>query len=299
MGRHAVMNGTGPGTGGSRHETKGAARPDTAARVRQPRPGAAGFTLAPVPRERRPVLDRLAGASRRFQVHALAELDVTEAASRIRAADTRVSWTGFIIASVARAVAAHPEVNTRKAGNQVISFDHVDIGATVERHWKGRTVLDIVVLTDADQMSSAEITDLLHAAKYGPPQSHHPGALTKQIARLPGPLRRAAIRAAGTRPGIAATFGPAVGVTSIGMFSQGWGWAIPLAPLTVVVTVGGIMDRPVARNGQVVIRPMLPLTLSFDHAVIDGAPAARFTETIRALVESAAAFGDPAATAGR
>ena len=44
----------------------------------------------------------------------------------------------------------------------------------------------------------------------------------------------------------------------------------------------------VVRDGQIVVRPMLPLTLSFDHAVIDGAPAARFTETLRELVESAA-----------
>ena len=242
------------------------------------------------------MLDRLAGASRRFQVHALVELDVTEATSRIRDADPRVSWTGFVIASVARAVAAHPEVNARKAGNQILSFDRVDIGATVERHWQGRTVLDIVVVTDADRKSCAEITEVLHRAKYGPGQPHRPSGLTGQIVRLPGPLRRAAIRVAGTRPGVAATFGPAVGVTSIGMFSNGWGWAIPLAPLTLIATVGGVVDRAVVRDGQVVARPMLPLTLSFDHAVIDGAPAARFTETLRTLIESAAAFDAPAPT---
>ena len=61
------------------------------------------------------------------------------------------------------------------------------------------------------------------------------------------------------------------------MFAGGWGWAIPLAPLTVIATVGRIADRAVVRDGVVVVRPMLPLTLSFDHAVIDGAPAARFT----------------------
>ena len=76
------------------------------------------------------------------------------------------------------------------------------------------------------------------------------------------------------------------------MFSSGWGWAIPLAPLTLIATVGGVVDRAVVRDGQVVARPMLPLTLSFDHALIDGAPAARFTETLRALVESSAAFDD-------
>ena len=73
-----------------------------------------------------------------------------------------MSWTGFVIATVARAVALHPEVNARKAGNHILSFDRVDIGATVERHWQGRTVLDIVVVRDADQKSCAEITELLH-----------------------------------------------------------------------------------------------------------------------------------------
>ena len=114
----------------------------------------------------------------------------------------------------------------------------------------------------------------------------------RPVLRLPGPLRRTAIRLAGTRPSTAASFGPAVGVTSLGMFAHGWGWAIPVAPLTVILTVGGVVDRPVVRDGQVVVRPMLPLTLSFDHAVIDGAPAARFTETLRELVESAAVLED-------
>jgi pyruvate dehydrogenase E2 component (dihydrolipoamide acetyltransferase) len=245
------------------------------------------------------VLDRLAGASRRFQVHALVELDVTEPKRRIAEADPSVTWTGFLIASVALAVARHPEVNTRKAGRSILTFDRVDVGATVERHWEDRTVLDIVVVPDADRRTCADITDVLHRAKYGPGQPHPQSTLTRQVTRLPGPLRRLAIRVAGTRPGIAATFGPAVGVTSIGMFSDGWGWAIPLAPLTLIATVGGVVDRPVVRDGQVVARPILPLTLSFDHAVIDGAPAARFTETLRVVVESAAALDDGERGAGR
>ena len=63
-----------------------------------PRGAGQGYVVHPVPRERRPVLDRLAGASRRFQVHALVELDVTEAKRRIEDAEPRVSWTGFLIA---------------------------------------------------------------------------------------------------------------------------------------------------------------------------------------------------------
>jgi len=78
------------------------------------------------------------------------------------------------------------------------------------------------------------------------------------------------------------------------MFGGGGGWAVPLAPLTLVVTDAGV-ERPVARDGQVVVRPQLPLTLSFDHGVVDGAPAARFAETLRTLVESAAVLVESAA----
>lgn len=240
------------------------------------------------------MLDRLAAAGRRPQVHALLELDVTEARRRIAGAHPWVSWTGFVIASVGRAVALHPEVNTRKAGNRLISFDRVDVGATVERHWQGRTVLDALLVPDADRTSCADVSELLRSAKYGPGLPHGGRGVVRALVRLPGPLRRAAIRAAGTNPRVAATFGPAVGVTSIGMFTSGWGWAIPLAPLTLIVTVGPVVDRPVVHDGLVVARPLLPLTLSFDHAVIDGAPAARFAETLRSLVETAAVFEDMA-----
>jgi pyruvate/2-oxoglutarate dehydrogenase complex dihydrolipoamide acyltransferase (E2) component len=52
-------------------------------------------------------------------------------------------------------------------------------------------------------------------------------------------------------------------------------------------------DRvPAVHGGRIAVRPMLPLTLSFDHAVVDGAPAARFTETFRGLIETAAAFDE-------
>lgn len=253
----------------------------------------ATYRLQPVPSERRPVLDRLASASRRFQVHALLEVDVTEPAARILDSQRRVSWTGFVISSLAMALAQHPEVNARKAGKDILYFDRVDIGATVERCWQGRTVLDILTIPDADRMSCSDITELLHRTKYGPGQPHALHGLTRALVRLPGPLRRTAIRMAGVRPSVAASFGPAVGVTSVGMFSESWGWAIPVAPLTVTATVGGVTERPMVYDGQILPRTLMPMTLSFDHAVVDGAPAARFTETLRTVLETAAAFDPP------
>lgn len=255
--------------------------------------GGAGYVVGPVPRSRQPVLDRLAGAGRRPQVHALVEFDVTEAGARIAAAESRVTWTGFLLVSIARAVALHPEVNARKAGNRILSFDRVDVGALVERHDGDRVFLDIAFLRAADQQSCAEATEVLRRTKQGEGTQSARGGGWALVARLPGSVRRVIVRLAGRSPRVAATFGPPVGVTSIGMLTRGWGWAIPLSPLTVIATVGGIVDRPVVHEGRIVARPMLPLTLTFDHAVVDGAPAARFAETLRDLVETAAAFDRP------
>jgi len=250
----------------------------------------AGYVVRPVPRNRMVVLDLLAGAARRFQVHGLVEFDVGQASARLSKSEPPVSWTGFVIATMARAVALQPEVNARRAGNRVLFFERVDFGATVERQVDGGVVLGAVTIRDADQKSCAAISEELSRAKHAQDQEPTRRGLAERVARLPGPVRRSALRLAGARPRVAATFGPAVGVTSLGMFSRGGGWAIPLAPLTLTATVGGIVDRPVVRDGHIVARPMLPLTLSFDHAVIDGGPAARFVETLRDLTETAAAF---------
>ncbi len=82
-------------------------------------------------------------------------------------------------------------------------------------------------------------------------------------------------------------FGLAGGVTSVGMFGHAWGWAIPFAPLTVIV-VGVAMA-----GDAMVARAFLPLTVAVHHPVIDGPPAARFVETLRELVESAEALDEP------
>jgi pyruvate/2-oxoglutarate dehydrogenase complex dihydrolipoamide acyltransferase (E2) component len=78
-----------------------------------------------------------------------------------------------------------------------------------------------------------------------------------------------------------------VGITSVGMFGHGAGWGIPVpAPTALLVTVGGIGEKDVVRQGRVVVREMLSLTISLDHNVVDGAPATRFTERLKELIET-------------
>ena len=80
-------------------------------------------------------------------------------------------------------------------------------------------------------------------------------------------------------------------VPVVGMFGRGGGWGIGFLPLhTLGVTVGGIGARPSVHEGQIAIREYLNLTLSFDHDMVDGAPAARFARAITDMIESTAAI---------
>jgi hypothetical protein len=251
------------------------------------------YSVTPFPAGRRVVLDVLRAATARFSVHALVEYDVSEARRQMAQYPEHVSWTGFVVATLGRAVALHPELNARKAGRRIVRFGLVDVAATVERLGAPDAAPTPVTIHSADLLPPDRITAALSEAKRTRPAvGRTRGAPLRS--RLPGPLRRGVFRVVVATPRGAASLGPCVGVTSLGMLGGGGGWAVPLAPLTVVVTVAGVVERPVARDGQVVIRPHLPLTLSFDHAVVDGAPAARFAETLRTLVESAAVLtADP------
>jgi pyruvate/2-oxoglutarate dehydrogenase complex dihydrolipoamide acyltransferase (E2) component len=71
------------------------------------------------------------------------------------------------------------------------------------------------------------------------------------------------------------------------MFGEGGGWGIPLAAYTLNVTLGGIGEKPGVMDGRIEIREYQSLTVSFDHDIVDGAPAARFTECFKDLIENA------------
>jgi hypothetical protein len=69
-------------------------------------------------------------------------------------------------------------------------------------------------------------------------------------------------------------------LTAVGMFGKGAGWGIPISGDTLSIMLGGIAEKPGVVDGHIAIREYLSLTISFDHNIIDGAPAARFTERL-------------------
>jgi pyruvate/2-oxoglutarate dehydrogenase complex dihydrolipoamide acyltransferase (E2) component len=71
------------------------------------------------------------------------------------------------------------------------------------------------------------------------------------------------------------------------MFGQSSGWGIGFLPMhTLGLTVGGIAEKPGVIDGQIAIREYLDLTITFDHDIVDGAPAARFAQRFKEMIES-------------
>ncbi len=85
-----------------------------------------------------------------------------------------------------------------------------------------------------------------------------------------------------------------VGITAVGMFGKGAGWGIPPALPTLMITLGGIGEKPFIIDGRLDTRDFLSLTISFNHDIIDGAPAARFIKRFKELIESG--YGLPNST---
>jgi pyruvate/2-oxoglutarate dehydrogenase complex dihydrolipoamide acyltransferase (E2) component len=83
-----------------------------------------------------------------------------------------------------------------------------------------------------------------------------------------------------------------VGLTTVGMFGNGAGWGIPLASHSLWITVGGIGEKPCVVDGQIAMQDYLSLTISIDHDMIDGAPAARLTQRLKELIESGYGLDD-------
>ena len=109
---------------------------------------------------------------------------------------------------------------------------------------------------------------------------------------LPRFLRRAVWRAVLCSPRQRKRITGTVTVTATQMFGRGRGWGLPLTYHTLCVTLGGISRRPQLIHGGEAGEPLaeerecLALTLSVDHDVVDGAPAARFASRLKQMIES-------------
>lgn len=233
---------------------------------------------------------------RTHKVHGLIEVDVTDARRALRSHEEqtgeRLSFTAFVIACLARAVAENKMMNAcHKGSRRLAIFDDVDVATAIEREWQGRKQPIIYSVRGANRKSLRAIHDEIRAAQTAAFESAWVGFNFERILRripifaLRG-LWAAFWWARSRYPRLQKTYGGTVGLSAVGMFGYGGGWAIPFSYHTLDVTLGGIATKPGVVDGRIAIRDYLAITLSFDHDIIDGAPAARFAARLRELIES-------------
>ena len=233
---------------------------------------------------------------RKMPMYGLVDVDVTAANRLLASSDPPGSLTAFVVACVARAAAAHPEVHAyRNWRGQLVTHRHVDVGTMVEISTPQGPFAIPHVLRDADVRGVPELTAELRRVKRQPSASSS-GRWLERAAP-------AAIRIPGVIPAMYAVMARSVGarqrigtvaVTSVGMFAGGGGFGVTsLTLMSLEVIVGGVSKRPRVVDGQVGIRDVLDLTLAIDHNVVDGAPAARFAAEFRELLESASVISPP------
>jgi pyruvate/2-oxoglutarate dehydrogenase complex dihydrolipoamide acyltransferase (E2) component len=227
------------------------------------------------------------------------EIDVTEARCMIneaRSSDAHISFTGWIMKCLASAVKEFPEVNAYRKGRSLYIFETVNIGTMVERELRGELVPLPCLVKDCDTKSVLDISREIASAKEGDVgqdlviADRQSARIAKLAVWLPGPLRSLGLRTFFRNPVRKYKMMGTIGVTAVGMFGKSGGWPLPIPNVhPLAVAVGGISRKPLYAGEVDELQPreMLDLTLMFDHDVIDGAPAARFSARLIELMESA------------
>jgi pyruvate/2-oxoglutarate dehydrogenase complex dihydrolipoamide acyltransferase (E2) component len=231
-------------------------------------------------------------------IHGLFEVDVSRARAFLRDSNAKtgdsLSFTAFLIACLAQAVEEHKAVQAIRFGRKhLILFEDVDVLTYIERGTAGHSLPMPYIIRAANHKTVREIHHEIRAAQVQEVAKAAVGY--KLVQSLPIFLFSFFLRIVGRDPRQMKKYVGTVALTSVGMFGKGAGWGIPPGdPPSLWVTVGGIGQKPGVVNGQIAIREYLSLTISFDHDIIDGAPAARFTQRLKELIESGYGLDDSA-----
>ncbi len=242
---------------------------------------------------RRLVIDGMDLAGRKHCIHGLVEVDITQARDKLRLVKEKtgetLSFTGFVVYCCAKAVDEdkhlHAYLDWR---GRLVLFDDVDVSLPVERRQQGSPVVLQTVIRSANRKSAWEIHREIRALQEKELGQTSWGRWLRWYLLVPRFVRRLFFRLAQRAPSLIKGFNGTVLVTSVGMFGTRSGWGVPLPGHTLSVTIGGIAAKPVLIDGRSENREHLCLTVTFDHDIVDGGPAARFVQRFATLVEEGA-----------
>lgn len=249
------------------------------------------YTTTPFPKARRLMVDGGRLGLQKHTIHGLVEFDVTQARQLIRKHKTQtgetLSFTAFVLGCLGNAVDRNKPVHAcRSWRNQLVIFDEVDVSTLFEVEVDGRKMIRPHIIRGVNKKTFRELHDEIRAFQVKHEASRE-ASFISWFVQLPGIIRRSFLRVLLLNPQMQRDYFGTVLLTAVGMFGKGAGWGIPVPNHTLQVTLGGIAEKPGVVDGTIAIREYMSVTLSFDHDIVDGAPAARFTQCLKELVESA------------
>ncbi|MGB1114412.1 MAG: dihydrolipoamide acetyltransferase family protein, partial [Flavobacteriaceae bacterium] len=169
--------------------------------------------------------------------------------------DTKISFNDIVVKATALALKQHPQVNAKWEDHQITQHHHVHIGVAVAVE----DGLVVPVVKFADEQSLPQL-----------------GAAVKDYA----------VRARDKKLKPEEMDGSTFTISNLGMFGIQEFTSIINQPNGAILSVGGIVQKPVVKEGQIVVGNTMKLTLACDHRVIDGATGAQFLQTLRGYIEN-------------
>jgi pyruvate dehydrogenase E2 component (dihydrolipoamide acetyltransferase) len=171
------------------------------------------------------------------------------------AGQNKISYNDLVIKAVAMAIRQHPDVNSSWMGDYIQFHSSINIGVAVA----APDGLKVPVVNNADMKSLS--------------------AISTEVRELAG-------KAKDKKLSLQEMQGNTFSISNLGMFDVESFTAIINPPDACILAVGGIVSKPVIKDGQVVPGNTMKVTLSSDHRVVDGVVAARFLQTLRQMLEN-------------
>jgi pyruvate dehydrogenase E2 component (dihydrolipoamide acetyltransferase) len=182
------------------------------------------------------------------------EVNVSKTAELHQSA--QVSYSAILVKAVAEALTEHPRINSTLDGDRIKLFEDVNVGVAVATE----NGLVVPVIRNADK---------------------------KPLEEIDSAIRELTEKARQEKLAKEEVSGGTFTVTNLGMYGVDFFTPIINPPEAGILGVGRIVEKPVAVEGKIEIVPMMMLTLSYDHRVVDGAPAADFLRRVKEIVEKA------------
>lgn len=169
--------------------------------------------------------------------------------------DTKISFNDIVVKATAKALKQHPQVNSRWHDDKIVKNHHVHMGVAVAVE----DGLVVPVVKFADELSLQQI-----------------GAQVKDYAS----------RARDKKLTPAEMDGSTFTISNLGMFGIETFTSIINQPNSAILSVGAIVEKPVVKNGAIVIGHTMKLTLACDHRSVDGATGSLFLQTLKGYIEN-------------